>query len=158
MPLPVGMCKVSSYLVLMRPACLFSFKITCTTTLFSTGSFFSPQTIPQVLTEQNNSPQWVNEYIRASSQREKKNKTMRRGGHEQPGARERMRSELSWEAVDMAELAAGLLYTVGAEEFWAKTCHYVEGEREAWCEARATEDGGELIWNKYREDLKSGDG
>lgn len=81
---------------------------------------------------------------------------MRRGGHEQPGARERMRSELSWEAVDMAELAAGLLYTVGAEEFWAKTCHYVEGKREAWCEARATEDGGELIWNKYREDLKSG--
>lgn len=41
---------------------------------------------------------------------------MRRGGHEQPGARERMRSELSWEGRDVAELAAGLLYTVGAEE------------------------------------------
>lgn len=108
-----------------------------------------------MLTEQNNSPQWVNEYIRASSQRDK-NRTMRRGGHEQPGARERMRSELSWEAVDMAELAAGLLYTVGAEESWAKTCHSIEGEREVWVEARATGDGGELLWN--REDLKLGDG
>lgn len=70
------------------------------------------------------------------------------GGHEQPGARERLRSELSGEAADMAELAAGLSYTVGAEESWAKTCHSIEGEREAWCEAMTTEDGGELIWNK----------
>lgn len=69
-----------------------------------------------------------------------------------------MRSELTREAVDMGKLAAGLLYTVGAEESWAKTCHSIEGEREAWCEARATGDGRELIWNKYREDLKSGDG
>lgn len=58
----------------------------------------------------------------------------------------------------MAELTAGLLYAVGAEKSWAKTCHSTEGEREAWCEARATEDGRELIWNKYREDFKSGDG
>lgn len=82
---------------------------------------------------------------------------MRRGGHEQPGARERMRSALNREGIDMAELAAGLLYTVGAEESWAKTCHSIEGEREAWCEARAIEDGKELIWNKYREVFKSGD-
>lgn len=83
---------------------------------------------------------------------------MRRGGHEQPGARERMRSELSWEAADTAELAAGLLYTVGAEESWAKTYNSVEGERRAWCGERAKEDAGEFIWNKYREDLKAGDG
>lgn len=110
-----------------------------------------------MFTDQNNSQQWVNEYIRASSQRAK-NRAMRRGGHEQPGARERMRSELSWEAADMAELAAGLLYTVGAEESWAETCHSIEGERRAWCGARATEDGRELIWNKHREDLKAGYG
>lgn len=68
-----------------------------------------------------------------------------------------MRSELSREVADMAELAAGLLYTVGAEESWAETYHSIKGERRAWCGARATEDGGELIWNKHREDLKAGD-
>ena len=68
-----------------------------------------------MLTEQNNSQQWVNEYIRASSQRAKSRATGR-GDHEQPRGRGRTRSELRWEAADMAELAAWLLYAAGAEK------------------------------------------
>jgi len=40
----------------------------------------------------------------------------RRGDHKQPRAGGRTRSELRGEAADMAELAAGLLCTAGAEE------------------------------------------